>query len=377
MSLRFDRGELLARPITLPDGSMIFEAVIARAGIQEYRRDGKTIVEYRDPKEVFAPEHVSSYEFMAITDYHPEAIDEENDGHVTIANRESLGRGSVVPGSLRRDGMNLIAKLHVTSLSLIAAMKNGRNAVSCGYDQEFVSEPGHTPDGARYDGRQTKMRGNHVAIVDVARAGNEARARTDSATKQTTEKKNMFKTIEEATAAYNAEKLRADAATDQLSASKTATAAATKRADEADAAKDAALAKAEKAEKLRVDGEKAGKAAAKARVALEEKAVKVLRCDAADVENKTDLELKVEMIEKLTGKELDATKAKSEAYVEARYDAAIDAEGEADEAIADVRTAVRESGSARHDSGEDTATKAREDMIKERQNAWMPKKKGE
>lgn len=355
---------------------MIFEAVIARAGLQTYRRDGREITEYRDPAEVFAPEHVRSYEHAAITDFHPEE-DHDCDGHVTIENRERLERGSVVPGSIRRDGNNLIAKLHITSHSLLLAMKNGRNAVSCGYDQDLVSEPGHTPDGARYDARQTKMRGNHVAIVDVARAGDVARVRMDSATNNhTTENRPMFKTIEEATAAYNAEKLRADAATDQLTASKTATTAATKRADEADAAKDAALAKAEKAEKLRADGEKAGKAAAKARVSLEEKAVKVLRVDSTDadalaeLEAKSDLELKVSMIEALTGKALDATKAKNGDYVAARYDAAIEAEGEADAAIVEVRQAVRESGAQRKDSGSEGRDKARAEFQEARDNAW-------
>lgn len=372
MAIRFDRGQLRA-PRTLADGSIIVQAVISRAGVFEYRKDGRTWLEYRDPREVFDPASMSSFELMAVTNLHPD------EGEVTIENRSELGKGSVMPGSVRRDGDLLIADLHITDATLIHYMKNGRREVSCGYFQDIIEEAGTSPKGERYDARQTNIRGNHVAIVDIARAGDVARVRMDGATMITGEppatEKNMFKTIEEATAAYNAEKMRADQATSALESEKAKAVSEKKRADGFEAEAQTAKEKAEKAEKLRADGEKNAMANARARVMLEGQATSVLRTDgepAPKFEGKSDREIRVAVIEKLSGKSVPSEK--SDAYVEARYDSLIENEKEADKAIADVREGVRESGETRNDSSTTAAQKAHAEMVERNSNAWKTKK---
>ena len=57
----------------------------------------------------------------------------------------------------------LVADLHIHDAELIEAVKNGKREISCGYN--YVCEE---RDGKFY---QTNIRGNHVAVVDKARAG--------------------------------------------------------------------------------------------------------------------------------------------------------------------------------------------------------------
>lgn len=367
-----DRGTLRS-PRELADGTIIVEAVLGRSGLQEYRRDGRTVIEYRPPEEVFDPESMASYELMAVTDYHPDA--RQYPEGVTVENRTELGRGSVVPGSLRRDGDLLIGSLHITDANLIAAMRAGRNQISCGYFQENDRTPGTTPDGRRYDSRQLKVRGNHIAVVDVARAGEIASARMDSTT--TDKDPDMFKTLEEATAAYKAEKMRADAADSAL-------ATANKERDTAQAERDTAVNTAKKAEQMRLDGERDAMSRARARVTLENSAAKILTedgkpaptftVDGADGKPvaMTDTAIRRAVVAKLTGKEIPADK--SDAYVEARYDAEIEALAGEDKAIAEVREPLRRPTTPTTDAA-DEVSKARADMINRNTNAWMPAKK--
>lgn len=368
-AFRRDRGTLRA-PIYLADGSAIVEAVITRAGVFEYRADdGINIVrEYRSPKEVFNPNSMRSFEHMAVTLHHP------REGLVTIENRSALGKGSVLEG-VRRDGNDLVARLHITDGELLRALKAGTVAVSCGYEQHLVKGAGVTEDGERYDAAQTDIEGNHVAIVDVARAGDVARVRMDSATmiagSSPVQESTMFKTIEEATAAYNAEKLAREQALASYEAQKQVAVGAQKLASEATARADAADEKATKSEKLRVDGEKNAIANARARVSLEDTAAKVLRTDGEEApkfEGKTDTEIKISVIEKLTGKPLASEKRADAAYVAARYDAAIESEADAEKSLGDVREGVRESGH-RNDAANDDVKKAREEMIKRNASA--------
>lgn len=45
--------------------------------------------------------------------------------------------------------------------------------LSCGYRYKPVMEAGTTPDGVAYDGRMTQIHGNHLALVEVGRAGSD------------------------------------------------------------------------------------------------------------------------------------------------------------------------------------------------------------
>lgn len=359
MSITYDRGPLRA-PRELADGSLVVDAVIARTGLQSYENPPR--VEYRSAEEVFSADAMASFELMAVTDQHPSTS--RYPMGVTIDNRSQLGKGTVVPGSLRRDGDLLVASLHITDANLIAAMRAGRRQVSCGYFQTNIAEPGVTSDGKPYQRRQTEIRGNHVAIVDYARAGDIAEARMDSMHGDS-----MFKTVEEATAAYQAEKMRADSADRERIA-------ATAARDTAQAAADAAKTKAETAEKLRLDGEASALVNARKRVQLEQIAAKLLTVDgkpAPTFDGQTDQAIRVAVIERLTGKALPADKASNPVYVEARYDSELDGIAGEVSAAATVRAALRPSAQPTLDADQDLEA-ARRAMIERNQNAYKPTK---
>lgn len=372
MALRFDRGSL-ASPQVLNDGTLRVDAVITRAGVFTYRPNGLTTTkEYRPPEEVFRADSMNSFVGMAVLDDHPY----DQGGLVTLENRKSLEKGFIQ--SVRRDGNDLVATLIITDPGMISKLKAGKTACSCGYTQDIVNESGVSPEGERYDAMQTNIRGNHVAIVDVARAGEVARVRMDSAhmiAGETARSNVMDLTQALAALALANVKIgelnaRADSAEKERDALRTRTDAAEKKASTAEAERDAAKEKAEKAEKARLDAETGSMERAKERVSLEAIASKHLRNDAGeplDVSKKSNHEVKMMLVEKLTGKKMEG---KTEAYIAARYDAALESANEADATLADVRNVSEIQ--TRNDGGTPSAN-AREEMIKRNHTASIKK----
>jgi hypothetical protein len=152
----------------MPNGFLVCKNVpIARTGIQEYQGSELGITEhpedlfhvYRDESEVFHPAALASFEGVPLVDEHP-----SND--VTVENACNLMRGFVK--DVRRgdgeDSDKVIADIIVTDPIIIAEIENGKREISCGYKCDF------DPDES---GRifQRNIRGNHVALVDKGRAG--------------------------------------------------------------------------------------------------------------------------------------------------------------------------------------------------------------
>lgn len=143
---------------------------IARTGVQKYRAselgldgDPNRIVEVvRDEVEVFAPETMASFEGKPVTNNHPqEQVDPENARYYERGHVQNVRRGTGEQSDL------LIGDLHIHDGELITAVKRKRKPkreISCGYDCEYVEDE----NGVLH---QTKIRGNHVAVVDSGRAG--------------------------------------------------------------------------------------------------------------------------------------------------------------------------------------------------------------
>ena len=153
---------------------MICTAVpIARTGEYEYNvaegmspgiepgPDG-TIISRREEAEVFAPAALASFEGKPVTLGHPPVDEVTPDdwrqyavGHVTNVRR---GEGD--------NADKVVADLVISDAAAIEAINSGLREVSCGYDVTVEQvEPGVE--------RQTRIRGNHVALVDAGRAGPE------------------------------------------------------------------------------------------------------------------------------------------------------------------------------------------------------------
>lgn len=168
------KAELGPQRHTTPEGFLICTAVpIARTGEYEYDAaegmspgiepgaDGR-IISLREEAEVFAPAALASFEGKPVTLGHPPVEEVTPDdwrqyavGHVTNVRR---GEGD--------NADKVIADLVISDAAAIEAIDKGLREVSCGYDVTVEQvEPGVE--------RQTRIRGNHVALVDAGRAGPE------------------------------------------------------------------------------------------------------------------------------------------------------------------------------------------------------------
>ncbi|WP_413207771.1 DUF2213 domain-containing protein [Rhodospirillum sp. A1_3_36] len=151
-----------------PEGYLLCEGVaLARTGDLEYLPeevpvtpgDGDMILIERGEADLFDKATMASFEGRPLTDGHPS-------DDVTPATWKKLARG-VVQNVRRGTGPEadlLLADLLVTDADAIKAVNGGLRELSCGYDADYIEiAPGR--------GRQTHLRGNHVALVSEGRCG--------------------------------------------------------------------------------------------------------------------------------------------------------------------------------------------------------------
>lgn len=148
-----------------PEGYIIDTPVIARTGIQWYKRDGKDVAEYRPASEVFAPQSLASFVGRPLTIDHPSFM-------VRSDNVRGVVVGAIL-GEPWRDGENLRARVVVHDKRAVDLIERGLKAeLSVGYTVETEQVAGVTPEGAKYDAIQRNIRCNHLSIVTRGRAGN-------------------------------------------------------------------------------------------------------------------------------------------------------------------------------------------------------------
>jgi hypothetical protein len=163
-----DFASNLPRPVKTADGFWAVSGHVARTGVQEYR-DSKGGIrrELRLPEDVSAS--LPSFALQPLTNDHPpEMVDPHN--------AEKYVAGAV--GEAKMDGGWVVAPLKIYTADAIAAVEAGRVQLSVGYScrLDFV---GGDWQGQRYDAIQRDIVVNHVALVDSARAGSAARLRLD------------------------------------------------------------------------------------------------------------------------------------------------------------------------------------------------------
>lgn len=149
-----------------PEGFLVAEGVaIARLGVLEYLAS-EVPIEASDESEIikvergadvlFAPDTLASFEGKPITLDHPQDF-------VNSENWRALSVGVVQ--NVRALGDCLVADLLLTEKNAIKEIKNGEfRELSCGYDADYEQ----TGVGI---GRQTRILGNHVALVRRGRCG--------------------------------------------------------------------------------------------------------------------------------------------------------------------------------------------------------------
>lgn len=158
------------------DSTLIVRGRFARTGVQTYDNgDGTTRAEYRSEEEV--QRSASSFEGLTVTDLHPSV----GGGMVTPARWRELARGHL-QDAVFVDGW-LEGDFYIPDTELAARVEDGsRRELSAGYFTTPVADVGTAPDGTPYELRQTAIIGNHVAALPAgaARAGREARLLFDS-----------------------------------------------------------------------------------------------------------------------------------------------------------------------------------------------------
>lgn len=170
---RYDAGECSGAR-KLPNGWLRADATIARTGIQLYARgDGTVRREYRPPEEVFDEATLESFEMVPVTDDHPPGL--LDDSNATTYSKGHLGEEVKADEDL----VKVVAPLFIMDGELVAKVLDGKQELSCGYTCDLDDTPGEV-DGEAYDCVQRRIRGNHVAVVDVGRAGPDVRIRLDT-----------------------------------------------------------------------------------------------------------------------------------------------------------------------------------------------------
>ena len=163
-----DAAEISAPRITR-DGYMVVTAKVARTGIQDYngrelgRPDLGTVHVYRPESAVFDNAAMASFAWRPVTVDHPGTL-------VDSKNWKQFSVG-ITGDSIARDGDYLTVPFTLMDQSAIDAVKSGKRALSMGYIAEIKFDSGMTPGGEPYDAIMGSLSGNHLAVVDTARAG--------------------------------------------------------------------------------------------------------------------------------------------------------------------------------------------------------------
>jgi hypothetical protein len=166
MILELDDG---AKITQTRDGYLAAIPRVARTGIQLYRgselgQPSKGIVKiFRDEAEVFNKDSLATFAGKPFTDNHPPNM-------VSAANWKKYSAGDAGDEVLR-DGEFIRIPMMLRDAATIKKVQGGKVQLSVGYGCEIDWTPGTTPTGEAYDGRQTGIVVNHIAVVDAARGG--------------------------------------------------------------------------------------------------------------------------------------------------------------------------------------------------------------
>ena len=156
-----------------PEGYLRAWATIARTGVQQYSdADGSIRREYRPESEVASPESLASFAGKAITLEHPTVLlDSSNTKDYQIG---FSGTEVVYDNGFVRAVMTITDEEAIKRI-----MRGDAKEVSAGYRVNYEATPGVTDAGENYDGIQTGISGNHIAVVRRGRAGPQVKLHLD------------------------------------------------------------------------------------------------------------------------------------------------------------------------------------------------------
>ena len=164
------------------EGFLKGRAIVTSIGVFTYKRaDGTVQRELRLPEDVFSFDTLNSMKLKPVTLNHPtELVTSDNAKELQVGslgdNPSSTTQWHDTPFDEITDGINCAIDMVITRKDAIDAILNGKQALSMGYTCDLeVAQPGATWCGVEYDFIQRNIRYNHCAIVDSARAGDNAK----------------------------------------------------------------------------------------------------------------------------------------------------------------------------------------------------------
>ncbi len=170
---RYDRGIVRGESELTQEGFIKAKAIVTRCGVFLYKNaDGTVRSELRHPDDVLVPESLESMKMIPVVNGHPPE---------RLVNADNAKRLSVgYTGELVENDMPyIIANMVVTDKEVVDQIKTKKkNELSLGYTVDLIPDSGMY-NGEPYEWRQTNIRYNHLALVDEARAGPEARIALD------------------------------------------------------------------------------------------------------------------------------------------------------------------------------------------------------
>lgn len=167
MEQRFDSIPLSDTYFT-PEGYLIDNPILTRVGIFEYHNaDGSVRRELRLPEEVFAAESLASYKGKPVILTHEAGL-------VDVENVQQEHIGTILSEGIQ-DGDNVRAQIVIHDAE---SLDYGLRELSLGYTQTPDETPG-VWNGQPYDAIQRNIQINHLALVEKARAGEQARLNID------------------------------------------------------------------------------------------------------------------------------------------------------------------------------------------------------
>lgn len=167
MEQRFDSIPLSDTYFT-PEGYLIDNPILTRVGIFEYHNpDGTIRRELRLPEEVFAAESLASYKGKPVILTHEAGL-------VDVDNVQQEHIGTILSEGMQ-DGENVRAQIVIHDAE---SLDYGLRELSLGYTQTPDETPG-VWNGQPYDAIQRNIQINHLALVEKARAGEQARLNID------------------------------------------------------------------------------------------------------------------------------------------------------------------------------------------------------
>ena len=356
MAIRQDRQTLDDVKLE-PNGWLRASAALTRTGVFVYRNeDGSIRRELRPPQEVFRADLLSRYAGLPVTVGHPDQL-------LDASTTRTHQSGSVA-GPPRRESDLLVADLLVTDLAAIEQIQRGTRQISVGYDCMLDPTPGIW-FGIPYDLVQRNIVPNHIAIVDCGRAGPTCALRLDQGDlmiELTIDGNSVTVSPEMEAAVLSA--LGLDPANPPQSLELTMGATMEDKQDKGSASAPAVKADSMDALQARLDSLQAQLAAKPDETKIRESVRNRIKLESVAEQHavKFDSAMPDDLLRAAVVKQLEGVdiSTKSSAYIEARYDSAIESRAARDEQIRQV---------AKSTTAPD-AVKRADEAVKARREAW-------